>query len=155
MTEPIPILRCPDCSRQSVLGYSNKVAILRSQGKLRREKNPDPELVDALLEAALPGIACRQCGSSGLRIELQEEEESPEFWGERRRCADCQEPIPAERLEIFPDADRCAACQAKASGGDGVEAEFCPRCGDRMVLVARSAGITRFQNRCPACGYRE
>jgi DnaK suppressor protein len=28
------------------------------------------------------------------------------------RCADCQRPIPRQRLEALPSATRCAACQA-------------------------------------------
>ena len=30
-----------------------------------------------------------------------------------RRCLDCENPIPIERLEIQPDAVRCVACQNK------------------------------------------
>jgi phage/conjugal plasmid C-4 type zinc finger TraR family protein len=28
-------------------------------------------------------------------------------------CVDCRNPIPAERLEVFPDAARCVRCQGE------------------------------------------
>lgn len=37
--------------------------------------------------------------------------------GEYGICIDCGERIPAARLEIVPDAERCVACQEAASGG--------------------------------------
>ena len=37
--------------------------------------------------------------------------------GEYGICADCGQEIPAARLEIVPDAERCVSCQEAASGG--------------------------------------
>mgnify|MGYP003347941831 CR=1 FL=1 len=36
--------------------------------------------------------------------------------GEYGICIDCGEPIPAARLEVVPDAERCTPCQQAASG---------------------------------------
>ena len=147
---------CPACHHRQIVGVSEKVVLLRKSGKLRRSSEPDPALIDALLEATLGSAGCGQCGHHGLQLQaVFDESEDPEVWGEARRCAGCGRAISPERLEVFPDARRCAACeQAHQSGANEAE-EYCPRCGGRMALQSTSgAGLTRYRSRCASCGYR-
>ncbi len=132
------------------MGLSEKLARLRSLGKLKRAKNPDPDLVRELFLASLPQLPCEGCGKTALGLHAAIDEDDPELWGEARRCESCGEPIPAERLEIFPDAVRCAACQDKPAAPG--EDDFCPRCGNRMQVALSSRGLSQYRLRCPSCG---
>jgi len=155
MTAPPLLLRCPECSHERVLGFSEKVSLLRGQGQLRREKEPTAELIDALFAGLLPRLPCRHCGATGLQPGTLEAEEDEAFWGAARRCEGCQQPIPPERLEVFPDTPFCTACQARGGTSAAAdERDFCPRCGTPMTMALRRSGRTGFQSRCPSCGHR-
>ncbi|QEG41780.1 TraR/DksA C4-type zinc finger protein [Roseimaritima ulvae] len=152
MSETLQSLRCAACSRQRLVGYSEQLVMLRSLGKLKRAKNPELDLVRELFAAALPALPCDRCGATSLSLHAAAavDEEDPEVWGEARRCELCQKPIPPERLEIFPDVVRCAACQDKPAAE--TEDDFCPRCGERLQVAVRSRGLTQYRLRCPRCG---
>ena len=73
-----------------------------------------------------------------------------------RRCDDCGQAIPRERLELFPQSRLCVACQSRDEKGERpVEVEYCPRCGSAMELApSRTSGITRYRLVCRSCGQR-
>ncbi len=124
---------------------------LRAQGKLRRERDPDPNLILHLTELEMPFLVCPECSQGGLTWEQVRDDFDD--WGDARRCQLCREPIPPERLEIFPDSVRCAKCQDRS---DPAQADdFCPRCGGLLRVQARGgAGLARYASVCPDCGYR-
>ncbi len=150
MPELLQTLLCPACKRQRLVGCSEKLTLLRDAGKLRRAKNPDPDLIRELFTSLLPSLACDRCDRAGLQLQAAVDEDDPELWGESRRCEVCQQPIMPERLDVFPDAQRCAACQDKPN--PETADDFCPRCGDRLRVATSTRGITRYRTVCPTCG---
>src|SRR5262249_38658215 len=72
-----------------------------------------------------------------------------------RGCESCGQPIPPERLEVFPDAELCVACQprvdaqgAQQTDGDG------DRCGWPVGgRPSRGRGVSRKVMACsnPDC----
>ena len=146
-------LQCPHCSARTVCGPEDMLARLRQAGMLRREKEPNVELVRELFLATAPRWPCSQCGHLGLSVAPAEEEFADDAWGAPRLCDACGQPIPAERLELFPGAILCVTCQQAAEQGrDHGPTEYCPRCGSVMVLRACSRGITQYVLICPDCG---
>ena len=125
---------------------------LRSVKMARRGAEPDPELIGELFRAAASKFTCPDCGAGGL-VTRPVDEESDEAWGMARACESCGRPIARERLEIFPQAKRCAACQASDERGeDTAPAEFCPRCGNVMTLrPTRGPGLARYVMACTRC----
>ncbi len=123
---------------------------------LRRNTDPSREEVRELLTAALPRIACPDCGHIGLDEEATVVGAEGE-WPEARLCAECAAPIHPERLEIFPDAQLCTACQRRDETGAPNLAEdvYCPRCGSPMLVKpATGRGIARYVWVCsqyPSC----
>ncbi len=119
---------------------------------LRREKQAEASLVQALLTAAQPRVTCDVCGQVGQRLEAATDEDDG-LWPDARTCDRCQVLLSPERLEIFPTARLCAACQAAQQTSPG-EREFCPRCGDVLRLVtSRSRGLSQYVLACSGCGY--
>ena len=150
------MLYCRRCSATAPLGRSEKISWLRTAGKLRRQAQPDPELVEVLFEAELPRLKCPTCGVVALEVRSDDDDElDPEAWGEARRCVACGKPIHPERLEILPDTRQCSECAAAGKTGEADEREFCPRCGGEMHLApVPGAGLARYAPRCTHCGYR-
>ena len=151
-----PMLHCRRCGANRPIGLSERIALLRSSGKLRRDARPDPALVEALFDAELPLLRCGNCGEASL--EIRDEPLDPEDWGEARRCGTCRKPIHPDRLEILPDTRQCAACAAVGAAAGASSAaddrEFCPRCGAELRLVAVHRGVTRYASQCSGCGFR-
>lgn len=145
-------LRCPECSWTSVCGPAAMKEWLAGVHMVRRQAEPDPELVPELFQAAAGRFTCPRCGNVGLVLQSLPEE-SDESWGMARRCEVCRKPISRERLEIFPDARLCVGCQTGSDQGQSFEApEYCPSCGNIMVLrQSRGPGITRFVMTCNSC----
>lgn len=152
MTSPFMQLTCRSCGHQSLCGRGEMIARLRQIGMLKRSGEPDPELLVELFTTSAKAFTCTSCDANGL-VATAAEDELEGDWGEARRCASCRQPIPPERLEVFPTATFCAACQSKAASSPASdEPEFCPRCGSLMTLrQTRGAGITRYAMRCPQC----
>jgi predicted RNA-binding Zn-ribbon protein involved in translation (DUF1610 family) len=145
-------LDCPRCSWRRVLDEQQVVERLRQIKMLRRAANPDPDLVLELFTAAAARFPCPHCDTTGLRA--QEASGQEDDWDDPgRSCEACGQPIPRERIELFPVATRCAACQRRSDlGGADEVAEYCPRCGSVMVTrPASGSGITRYELSCPQC----
>ncbi len=125
---------------------------LRRVRMVRRDAQPEPELIGELFRSAASKFACPQCGAMGLVVRPASAEDD-EAWGMARRCDDCGQPIARERLEALPAARLCAACQTCADCGQSSEtADYCPKCGNAMVLrPTRRAGVTRYEVACPTC----
>jgi len=75
---------------------------LRAAGMLKREKEPDLHLVRELYMGVSINSPVMLCPSGGAPVQPWSEGED-EGWGEPRRCEECHQPIPPERLEVFPD----------------------------------------------------
>lgn len=127
-------------------------ARLRAIGKLRRVAEPEIEVLAELFVAAAGGLPCEKCGKAGLVATGSSDEDAD--WGGSRPCEVCGKPIPAERLELFPHARVCVACQGRSeSGQDFAEPEYCPKCGALMkVRQSRAGGVTRYIMSCSECG---
>jgi DNA-directed RNA polymerase subunit M/transcription elongation factor TFIIS len=144
-------LRCPDCSYVEVVGLSEMLRRLQSAGMMRRAKEPDEAVIEELFLQTAPRFPCPECGRTGLVVEDVDVDAD---WGTARLCARCRRPIPPERLEIFPGATLCAACQQadEAAGeADPATPDYCPRCGSIMTLRASGAGMSRYVMTCPQC----
>ena len=144
-------LSCQHCDWSRVWGPEEMLKRLQALGHLRRARELDTDCVLELFGASLDQIGCPDCGQAGLRmIQVSVDPD----WGDVRACSSCRKPIPVERLEIFPDAERCAQCQDNPSKTLN-EDDFCPRCGDVLRLVSSSTrGVTRYQSACSACGFK-
>jgi DNA-directed RNA polymerase subunit M/transcription elongation factor TFIIS len=151
---PYQDLVCAACGAREMLSEVDALARLRAAGLFKRAKDPEPELVAELLKTAAASWQCADCGHAGLRVEATRDDFGGEEWGESRACERCKAPIPAERIELFPDTRLCVACQQQSEKGiDDAPAEYCPRCGSIMQLRrSRGAGIARYIMVCPACG---
>lgn len=145
-------LECPRCKASAVV---DMLARLREAGKLKRDKQPAPEVVIELFSAQAAVLPCEACGHVGLAVQLLDDDADDGNWPTAgRACVRCKAVIPAERLELFPDATLCAACQRRAEqGDDGGPQEYCPRCGGLMKLRQhRGGGIARYVMVCGECG---
>ena len=145
-------LRCSQCHWTTVCAPTQMADWLRRYRVVKRTTEADTDLLIELFRTSADRFTCPQCGHTGL-IALPSEPVDDEAWGEARKCESCGAPIPAERLEIFPDTRLCVACQNRDERGDlAGTAEYCPHCGAVMMLKrAGGAGITRYIMTCPAC----
>jgi len=149
-------LTCRQCGWRTVCGRDDAVARLRLIGLLRREREPDDQLVEALLVDATPRMTCPICKEKQLRVRPSVDDQSGD-WITAVLCELCREPVPPERLEAVPGTKRCALCAAKAESGEiaEVEPDFCPNCGAIVeVRASRGSGITRYKRVCtgdPPC----
>lgn len=160
------ILCCRKCGWRTVCGEDELARRLRTLGLLRRSPHPPSELVNELLRVNVHRLACDTCHNVGLAIVEADDGDPldiPSFydtgdadWQQARLCQFCRRPIDPDRLEIFPDAKRCAKCQNVADQGAEADVpEFCPKCGALLEMrVSRGGGITRYKQFCtgqPAC----
>jgi hypothetical protein len=135
------------------------MARLRSLGMLRRDPDPDDELVGVLMAESISRMTCPSCNEMRLTGHPLNSAMLPfdVEWETAVLCEICREPIPPERLEAIPTTKRCVACQGKSetATGDDVTTEYCPQCGAPVELrVSRGAGITRYKRSCtgePPC----
>lgn len=157
------ILSCSKCGWRTVASEDELARRLRILGLLRRSPHPPPEIVTELLRANAYRLACDACHQTGLTIvgaddggPLGNRATDEGDWQQAVVCQICREPIPLERLEVFPKAKCCAKCQDVADKiGDPAAPEFCPRCGALLeIRVSRAGGITRYKQFCtgnPPC----
>ncbi|MDZ4657476.1 MAG: TraR/DksA C4-type zinc finger protein [Bythopirellula sp.] len=161
------ILACGKCGWRTTCGEDEIARRLRTLGLLRRSPHPPAELVSELLRVNAHRLTCDTCHNPGLAIVGADggDPHSPAIlagsedvgdWQQAVLCQICREPIPPERVEIFPDAKRCAKCQDLADrGAEPVAPEFCPKCGALLEMrVSRGGGITRYKQFCtgqPPC----
>ena len=152
MNSPIPLqsIVCESCSDLRIIGPKEMANSLRSSGRLRRDAEPDLQLLLELYKQALAANSCVKCGGSSFVIAAYEMDE--EDWGDPILCEVCKQEIPAERLEIFPNEKRCAGCKDKPLPGDA-DPEFCEACGGLMALRQRGgSGIASYVMACTDCG---
>ena len=149
-------LRCPHCNYRSVCDRLRVGERLREIGMLKRDASPNWTFLVALLESAAESMTCSECQRSGLLVTKLEAADD-QAWGLSRKCLGCNQPIPPERLEVFPDTEFCPTCQASEERGEapGTDVEYCSQCGD-ILTVARApgSGVARYIIRCPNCGKR-
>lgn len=146
-------LRCPKCNYSTICGLGEMARWLEGQGKLRRDKNPDPEMLVELFTATTTIFQCPECSHHGLQV-ADVESVDDETWGMARTCDLCDQPIPAERLEVLPETKICMSCQqSEEQGLTQEELPFCPKCGAPMKSQTTNSGITRYVYRCTECGY--
>ena len=150
-TEFLRRAHCSECDWYAVWGPSEVANELLQLGHLRRDAQPEPEIVQQLLLSVLPAIICPDCHATG--ISLTSLDDIDEAWGDARKCEICQAIIPPERVEIFPQVTRCVKCQDKPAPASS-EDDYCPRCGSLVRIRAVQAGVTRYIISCASCGYR-
>ena len=120
---------------------------------LRREKEPDIDMMLELLPSAAEQMRCAECDHVGMQVNPTDGLDDGD-WGEARCCEQCGAAISPERLKVFPDTQRCPNCQRADEQGElSGEREFCEKCGALMVLRrSGGAGITRYVSVCSECG---
>ncbi len=143
-------LTCRRCGAQQRCGPNQMMQRLVEIGMMKRSGDPDLELLHELFRSATDRLPCLSCGALGLLLgEVSDEDE----WDDHALCDVCRKPIPVERLEVFPDATRCATCQTSSEQGTDQEREFCDHCGSVMtVRLRRTAGSAAYEMKCPSCG---
>jgi Zn finger protein HypA/HybF involved in hydrogenase expression len=149
-------LTCSNCGWRTVCGPSDAIARLRLIGLLRRDKEPDDDVVAALLVEAAPRMTCPLCKEKSLSAFPNDGDTEDDDWQTAALCEVCREPIDPERLEAIPGTKRCAACQGKSETGQlADEPDYCPNCGALVeIRVSRGSGITRYKRVCtgePPC----
>ena len=149
-------LVCRRCGWRTVCGRDDTIARLRLIGLLRREPDPNDDLVAALFVEAAPRMTCPICKEKSLTASPADDTDEGD-WQTAVLCEVCRAPIPPERLDAIPTAKRCARCQEQAEAGEltAEEPEYCPHCGALVELrVSRGSGITRYKRVCtgiPPC----
>jgi hypothetical protein len=116
-------LNCRHCGWRTVCGLGDAVARLRIIGQLRRDKDPDQSVVEALLVEAAPRMTCPVCKEKKLWAQPNNVAGDDRDWATAVLCDVCREPIAPERLEAIPNVKRCAICAAKAEQGEFSEVE--------------------------------
>src|SRR5437870_3160135 len=102
-------LICRQCGWRTVCGRDDAVARLRIVGQLRREREPEEDLVATLFVAAAPQMTCPICKQKSLFAQpSQDLSDQPGDWQAAVLCEICREPIAPERLEAIPGTKRCA-----------------------------------------------
>ncbi|MCO6048071.1 TraR/DksA C4-type zinc finger protein [Aeoliella sp. ICT_H6.2] len=146
------VLECRRCGYRTVCGRDDLVARLRIVGQLRRDKDPDESIVEALLAEYTPLMTCPGCKEVGLKAnDADDEWDDDGDWQAAVLCEICRQPIDPERLEFLPETKRCTECQHKSETGTlpDEDPEFCSRCGALVELrVSRGSGITRYKRFC-------
>jgi DNA-directed RNA polymerase subunit M/transcription elongation factor TFIIS len=141
-------LVCPSCGATQLCSPAIMLERLRGLGLLRRQAKPDADTVKELFRSSASKFTCTDCGHPGLSVRAA----AVEQWPEQRSCEICGSAIPPERIEIFPQAVRCATCEANPQRAGQDEREFCPRCGEVMsVRLSPRGGISRYAVICPRC----
>lgn len=149
---------CKDCGFETFLDENGLCDWLVRHGILKPNHQADDELVYELFHASLSRFSCPECGSSRLNVSVVTDDFSDL---EPRRCKGCRRVIPAERVEIFPDAEYCAVCMEKIENDEPlpIQAEYCPICGKMMEPTeVCEGGKTYIQWVCrtiPSCRYRK
>ncbi|MEO8495207.1 MAG: TraR/DksA C4-type zinc finger protein [Planctomycetota bacterium] len=143
---------CPSCSMVERCGYAQMLTRLQSAGVMRRSKDPEPDLVRELFKSTACRFSCSTCEHVGMTVREAQDDDGAD-WGGAVACKGCRQPIPRERLEIFPGTKLCAACQKKDDSGANDEPEYCPRCGNIMTVRLKN-GTSRYVMSCPTCGSR-
>jgi hypothetical protein len=149
-------LECVACGWRTVCGEAEIVRRLRAIGLFRRAAAPPGDLVVEMLRSHGHRLACDCCQATGLARRLDGDDAGRDEWEQVVVCEVCRQPIPEERLAVFPRATRCAACQDAADRGKtSIQPEYCPKCGAVLELrVSRSGGVTRYKLFCtghPPC----
>jgi hypothetical protein len=130
------------------IGVDGMLEQLRASGFLRRDPRPDPRVVVELFTNQLARMQCAECGATQMRLAPWDSGEDP--WNDARVCEVCRQPIPRERLDLFPEVTRCAQCMHLPEGSGE---EYCRVCGGLMTLKqTRGGGITRYRMVCSECG---
>jgi Zn finger protein HypA/HybF involved in hydrogenase expression len=151
-------LICRNCGWRTVCGRDDAIARLKIVGMLRRDPDPDEDLLRALFTEAAPRMTCPLCKEHRLHAVDHDPlaAADDDDWQSAVLCEVCREPIPPERVEALPGVKRCVACQGnRESGISEEEPEYCPHCGSLVeIRVGRGSGITRYRRFCtgePPC----
>lgn len=143
-------LSCPHCSWALECNEAEILRRVTDAGLVKRNSQLTSPEVRELTLAFASRLVCPTCGHAGLHaVDSPDPEDS---WPTAARCEICGQPIPPERLEVFPNARTCVACQRADDAGQAPrETEYCPQCGAPMALrKTQGTGITRYKLVCTA-----
>jgi Zn finger protein HypA/HybF involved in hydrogenase expression len=149
-------IECSNCGWRTISGIDDAVGRLRLIGLLRRDREPDENIVAELLVESAPRMTCPLCKERKLSAQPAADAADSDDWQAAVLCEVCRQPIDPERLDAIPGAKRCASCQGKAEAGTlAEEPDYCPNCGAIVeTRVSRGSGITRYKRVCtgqPPC----
>lgn len=157
----LALLTCKQCDEKQKWDAAGRLRALQKAGHLRKVTDPKSPLVDELFTSQVSSLPCPSCKQAGYLhltwIDPQEQADSEDDdWG-GRLCKSCRQPIPAERLQVIPNATLCVACQQTevcASNCSTLSDESCPKCGNWLHIETRRSSLRTHILRCPACNYR-
>ena len=144
-------VRCPDCRFVELWGLERALRELVRAGRYHPRADFDPDMVRELFLIHIDKINCPECDRKGLTAHIASK--NTWSWADETCCEQCGKIIPPERLAALPGATLCVTCQTAIERGETLgPVEYCPRCGEIMVLKAlASGGITRYERSCPRC----
>ena len=117
---------------------------LQSIKMLRRDAQPDEAIVEELLKSAGDRLLCPECDEVVTVNDAPEDD-----WSDTKPCEACGDSISAERLSALPNASLCLSCQTLEDRGEILgPQEYCPRCGNIMVMRQKPGGYFLY---CEAC----
>ncbi|NLS97012.1 MAG: hypothetical protein GXX96_33160 [Planctomycetaceae bacterium] len=143
-------ITCPECRWSELCGPEGMTRRMIAARRLKRTSDMSLDMLAELFQASAGALVCPECGHTGLT--LRPRSDLDDHWPGGRSCNVCGKTIPAERLELYPEATLCAVCQGKIDRGERVgDMDYCPRCGAPMQLrQSRAGGITRYEMACTA-----
>lgn len=145
---------CRNCGVRRTQTVGDVLALLRQQGRLRRDASPSWEFLVQVWQLEQQGVVCANCEQPAIELLPYAAEGD---WGDDtlRVCESCSRPIDEERLEVFPDTTVCSTCKANSEQGEaGGDSDYCPQCGGHMNMVVSRGRSGSYLQRCQACGYR-
>ena len=146
-------LTCSACGARQRCGPTQMMRRLADIGMMKSRSDPDLDLLQELFRNAIDRFPCHKCNAVGMTQSLVSAADWDDpAWEEVRPCESCHKPIPRERIDVFPEATRCAACQASSENGSDLQREFCEHCGSVLTMrVRRSSGPAGYEMNCPNC----
>lgn len=108
--------RRPDPAR--VVAEARMRAIEAHLSRSRQHEEPERPSLDDLPVTAVDPVELQRTARMARERRVLVERLAQLDRGEPILCAECDEPIPAERLLAVPTARRCVLCQTKAERTD-------------------------------------
>ena len=144
-------LICGNCGWRTVCGREDAIGRLRLIGLLRRDPDPDEDLLRELFFESAPRMTCPLCKEQRLRAADHEatSDEEDFDWQAAVLCEICREAIDPERVEALPGGTASvgvACCEPKPHVKEQPAVSFGSLVREATAALkrAQAAGRARF-----------